>query len=262
MPSADTTITTRFQGLMTSHASSLRRKYATPAARIATTNSTEMTWENDANATENARSHTTASAASPKMMMALRTATGMPRGYRRARPYHWHVRPDPSPDVLVVLRSPDVPGYLDVRAHRADGPRVASTFRTGGPGAACIGAGEMVIGAPHPAPAGSRRLLLGPDDAHRGYLEYRWQLSPARCVTALVDDDGVRAWTRERSGAAALLHRFVPQRTMPATAVMMGQEEVGEVAAIDGGYRLRWHGADRLPVTQAALLAVALGLPH
>ena len=120
----------------------------------------------------------------------------------------------------------------------------------------------MIIGAPHPAPAGSRRLLIGPDDAHRGYLEFRWQLSLTRCVTALVDDQGVRAWTRERSAAAALVHRLLPQRTMPATAVMMGQDEAGEVAAIDGGYRLRWHGATRLAVTEAAVLAVALGLPR
>lgn len=162
--------------------------------------------------------------------------------------------------MLVVLRSPDVPGYLDVRAHEPGGPRVASTFLTGGPGAACIGPGELVIGAPHPAPPGSRRLIIGPDGAHHGYLEYRWQLSVVRCVTALVDHHGVRAWTRERSAAAALLHRLAPQRTMPATAVMMGQDEAGDVAAVDGGYRLRWHGAERLPLTQAALLAVAMGL--
>lgn len=172
------------------------------------------------------------------------------------------MRDDPCPDVLVVLRSTDVPGYLDVRAHRPDGPRVASTFRTGGPGAARIGEGELVIGAPHPAPPGSRRLLIAPDDAHCGYLEYRWQLSPVRCVTALVDHDGVRAWTRERSAAGALVHRLLPRRTMPATAIMVGQDEAGEVASVDGGYRLRWHGAERLPLTQAALLAVALGLPH
>jgi len=168
----------------------------------------------------------------------------------------------PCPDLLVVLRSPDVPGYLDVRAGAPDGPRVASTFRTAGPGAACIGAGEVVIGAPHPAAPGSRRLLVGPDGTHRGYLEYRWQLSPTRCVTALVTGDGVRAWTRERSGLAALVHRLLPQRTMPATAVLIGQDEAGEVASVDGGYRLRWHGARRLSLTESAVLAVALGLPR
>lgn len=161
----------------------------------------------------------------------------------------------------MVLRSPDVPGYLDVRAHGPDGPRVASTFRTGGPGAARIGAGELVIGAPHPAPPGSRRLLVGPDGTHHGYLEYRWQLSPVRCVTALVDRRGVRAWTRERSAIGAFVHRYGPWLTMPATAVMMGQDEAGEVAGVDGGYRLRWHGMMRLSLAEAALLAVALGLP-
>lgn len=162
----------------------------------------------------------------------------------------------------MVLRSPDVPGYLDVRAHGPDGPQVATTFRTGGPGAGRIGPGEMVIGAPHPAPPGSRRLLVDAHGAHRGYLEYRWQLSLTRCVTALVGHDGVQAWTRERSGLSALLHRLLPTRTMPSTAVMIGQEEAGDVAATDGGYRLRWHGAARLPLTESALLAVALGLPR
>ncbi len=196
------------------------------------------------------------------MMTALRTAAGTGRGYLRARPYHARVPHPPSPDRLTVLASPDSPGYLDVRAGDAHGPQVATTFRTGGPGAAVIGMGELVISAPHPAPAGSRRHIIGPDGAIRGYVEYRWQISPLRCVTALVDDQGVCAWTRERSALAAGLRRLTPRAPMPRTAVMMGQEEVGEVRAAPGGHCLTWGGDRRLSRTQAALLAVALALPR
>jgi len=196
------------------------------------------------------------------MMTALRTAAGTGRGYLRARPYHARVPHPPSPDRLTVLASPDSPGYLDVRAGDAHGPQVATTFRTGGPGAAVIGMGELVISAPHPAPAGSRRHIIGPDGAIRGYVEYRWQISPLRCVTALVDDQGVCAWTRERSALAAGLRRLTPRAPMPRTAVMMGQEEVGEVRAVPGGHCLTWGGDRRLSRTQAALLAVALALPR
>ena len=196
------------------------------------------------------------------MMTALRTATGTDRGYLRARPYHPGVPHPPSPDRLTVLTSADSPGYLDVRAGDAQGPQVATAFRTGGPGAAVIGTGEMVISAPHPAPAGSRRHIIGPDGAIRGYLEYRWQISPLRCVTALVDDQGVRAWTRERSALAAGLRRLSPWAPMPRTAVMMGQEEAGEVRAVPGGHCLTWEGERRLSRTQAALLVVALALPR
>lgn len=170
--------------------------------------------------------------------------------------------PRPSPDAITVLRSPDSPGYLDLRLGNADGAQLATAFRTAGPGAATIGDGELVIGAPHPADAGSRRHVIGPDGGHRGYIEYRSQLSPVRCVTALVGDDGVRAWTRERSAIGALVHRLRPMSTMPDTAVMIGQDEAGEVTAVPGGYRLRWHGATRLDLRDSALLALALGIPR
>ncbi|MBM3697492.1 MAG: hypothetical protein FJW78_03290 [Actinobacteria bacterium] len=170
--------------------------------------------------------------------------------------------PRPSPDTITVLRSTDSPGYLDLRAGTADGAQLATAFRTGGPGAATIGAGELIIGAPHPADAGSRRHIIGPDGGHRGYVEYRSRLSPTRCVTALVDDRGVRAWTRERSALGALLHRLLPASTMPDTAVIIGQDEAGDVSAVPGGYRLRWHGATRLSLRESALLALALGLPR
>ena len=45
-------------------------------------------------------------------------------------------------------------------------------------------------------------------------------------------------------------------------AVMMGQEEVGEVRAVPGGHCLTWHGDRRLSRTRAALLVVALALPR
>ena len=170
--------------------------------------------------------------------------------------------PRPSPDIITVLRSTDSPGYLDLRLGDAGGPQMATAFRTAGPGAATIGDGELIIGAPHPVDAGSRRLIVGPDGGHRGYIEYRSRLSPLRCVTALIGDDGERAWTRERSALGALLHRLRPGATMPDAAVMIGDAEVGDVIAVPGGYRLRWHGATRLDLRESALLALALGIPR
>ncbi len=170
--------------------------------------------------------------------------------------------PRPSPDVITVLRSPDAPGYLDLRMGTGEGAQMATAFRTAGPGAATIGTGELVIGAPHPAETGSRRLVLGPDGAHCGYIEYRSRLSPIRCAVALVGDDGDRAWARARSARGALLHRLRPDSTMPDTAVMIGDDEAGDVVAVPGGYRLRWHGVARLDLTGSALLALALGIPR
>ena len=167
-----------------------------------------------------------------------------------------------SPDIITVLRSTDSPGYLDLRMGDDTGAQLATAFRTAGPGAATIGTGELLIGAPHPADAGSRRHIVEPSGEHRGYIEYRSRLSPVRCITALVGDEGVRAWTRERSALGALLHRLRPQSTMPDTAVMIGQDEAGDVTAVPGGYRLRWHGAARLDLRDSALLALALGIPR
>lgn len=164
----------------------------------------------------------------------------------------------PSPDRIVVLHSPDAPGYLDVREGTATGPQIATAFRSGGPGAATLGAGERTISAPAPAPAGSRRLLITPHGTTEGYLEYRWQASMARCVIALVhDDDGVRAWTRERSALHALLWRTGLLRSIPSTAVLMGQDERGSIDPVEGGHALTWHGEQRLGRHDSLLLAVA-----
>lgn len=164
----------------------------------------------------------------------------------------------PSPDRIVVLHSADAPGYLDVREGTATGPQVATTFISGGPGAATLGAGELTITAPAPAPAGSRRMLIGPDGDMDGYIEYRWQASFARCVMALVSQDtGVLAWTRERSALQALLWRMGLMRSLPSTAVLIGQEERGSLDPVDGGHALTWHGAERLGRRESLLLAVA-----
>ena len=164
-----------------------------------------------------------------------------------------------SPDRIAVLHSTDAPGYVDLRTDAPDGPQVATAFRSGGPGAAVLGPGELTISAPAPCPAGSRRLLITPDGASAGYLEYRWQLSPVRCVIALVDDDdrGVIAWTRERRALPAALARLRLARAIPSMAVMIGQDERGSIDPVEGGHVLSWHGAERLTRTQSLLLAMA-----
>ncbi len=139
------------------------------------------------------------------------------------------------------------------------GPPLATAFRSGGPGAASPGPGEVTISAPAPCPAGSRRLLLPADGPAHGYLEYRWHLSLARCVIALVADDdrGVLAWTRERRALAAARFGLHLTRTLPAMAVMIGQAERGSIDPIAGGHILSWHGVKRLPRREAMLLAIA-----
>lgn len=164
----------------------------------------------------------------------------------------------PSPDRIVVLHSPDAPGYVDVREGTTTGPQIATAFRSGGPGTATLGAGEITISAPAPAPAGSQRLLIDPDGTVGGYLEYRWQASMMRCVIALVNDDqGVLAWTRERSAMQALLWRLGILRSIPSTAVFMGQDERGSIDSVEGGHALTWHGRERLDRHASLLLAVA-----
>lgn len=164
----------------------------------------------------------------------------------------------PSPDRIVVLHSPDAPGWFDLREGTSTGPQVATAFRSGGPGAATLGAGELTISAPAPAPVGSHRLLIRPDGTVDAYLEYRWQASMARCVIALVGhDDGVRAWTRERSALQAMLWRIGLMRSIPSTAVLIGQEERGSIDSVEGGHALTWHGDERLSRHESLLLAVA-----
>lgn len=165
----------------------------------------------------------------------------------------------PSPDRIVVLHSSDAPGYVDVREGSADGPQLATVFRSGAPGAATLGAGEFAIAAPAPCPAGSRRLLVQPDGVADGYLEYRWQVSLTRCVIALVSDarPGVVAWTRERRALAAALFHAGIGRAVPSTAVMIGQVERGSMNPLPGGHALEWHGAERLSLRDSMLLAVA-----
>lgn len=175
-----------------------------------------------------------------------------------------------SPDVLVVC-PPDTDGVIAVRAGSPDGPLLARVAAAGPPGAAGRApAGGLVIGAPAPAPAGSRRALIGPDGCWHGYLEYRWNLSLVRCITALVvpDEGGVLAWTRERAVLPALASRLRDGNTqgrarrVPPTALMMGQQEAASVNPVGGGYALRWGDGPRLGLRHAAVIAVALALPR
>jgi hypothetical protein len=169
------------------------------------------------------------------------------------------------PDLLAVAVSPDVPGYLEVHEGGMNGPVLATVLRSGPPGATGRPSpGGLAIGAPIGAPAGSRRPIIGPDGAWAGYIEYRSNLSVARCVTALVgpDDAGVLAWTRERSATAALIHRLRPGSPIPPTALMIGQNEAAEIDSVRDGYVLRWGTGPRLSARHAALIAAALALPR
>jgi hypothetical protein len=77
-------------------------------------------------------------------------------------------------------------------------------------------------------------------------------------VIALVNDDqGVLAWTRERSAMQALLWRLGILRSIPSTAVFMGQDERGSIDSVEGGHALTWHGRERLDRHTSLLLAVA-----
>jgi len=171
----------------------------------------------------------------------------------------------PSPDVIAVACSPDVPGYLEVHEGGMHGPVLATVLRSGPPGATGRPSpGGLAIGAPIGAPAGSRRPVIGPGGAWDAYIEYRWNLSTARCVTALVgpDDAGVLAWTRERALVPALLRRLRPPGPIAPTALMIGQDAAAAIDPVAGGYVLRWGTGPRLSARNAALIAAALALPR
>ena len=82
-------------------------------------------------------------------------------------------------------------------------------------------------------------------------------------------DTGVLAWTREpRLAGAAARHlsriaRHPRSARVPLTTVLLGQVEAGDIAPACGdphSFRLVWRGKNRLPLREAALLAVSLDL--
>lgn len=125
--------------------------------------------------------------------------------------------------------------------------------------------------APIACAAGTRRLIRDCHGGDRGHVEHRHNLSLVRRVTALVGpgDAGVLAWTREPrlAGAAARqlsrIARHPRSAQVPLTTVLLGQVEAGDIAPVYGdphSFRLVWRGKNRLPLREAALLAVSLDL--
>lgn len=146
--------------------------------------------------------------------------------------------------------------------------RVAAS---GPPGSARPSAGDLMMTAPVACPAGARRLIRDRTGGDLGYLEHRRNLSLVRRVTALVGsgDAGVLAWTREPHLAAAAARRLSRitrhpwNAPAPLTTVLLGQVEAGDIVPLSGdplAFRLSWRGEERLPIREAALLAVALDL--